>query len=105
MKFDYTDNMVTGIIDIIRGEKLGSGSSRMVYDFLPDENLVIKLESDYSFQNIIEWELWDRIKFTKHSEWFAPCHYISSNGKVLIQSKTLPVRLEELPKKIPVFFH
>lgn len=104
MEFEYTDNVMIGLCEIMRKRKLGQGAYRTVYEFGPDKTKVIKLEGNTSFQNIIEWETWNHVKYTKHAKWFAPVHSISANGKVLIQSRTKPLSRKKCPKKIPVFF-
>lgn len=78
--------------------------SRVVYDSLVLPNCVIKIEEESGFfQNIIEWETWNRVNYTEHSRWFAQCKWISSNGSVLIMERTRPASPTELPDRLPVF--
>jgi hypothetical protein len=54
-------------------DRIGYGMSREVWssDLIPD--CVVKTESNAgSFQNIIEWETWNRVKGTEFEKWFAP---------------------------------
>ncbi len=88
------------------GAEIGRGSARTVSNcrLLPD--VVIKAEfAAHSFQNIMEWEIWDRVQSVKHaSGWFAPCVQISPCGLYLLQRKTEPIRFGELPEMIPAYF-
>lgn len=84
--------------------QIGLGMSRSVWssEVLPDS--VIKVEdSACNFQNVLEWETWQRVKWTDHAKWFAPCEWISPNGSVLIMKKTTPAPADKYPPKLPVF--
>lgn len=88
-----------------RGDFLGNGVSRHVYTFGVDKSLVIKMEEEDNFQNILEWNVWNHVKGTDLAKWFAPVEYISPCGKVLLQKKTKPFRSDnQLPDRIPSFF-
>lgn len=85
-------------------ERIGGGMSREVYSskLLPD--CVVKIEQPGGFfQNIVEWETWQRVKYTEHSRWFAECKWISPNGSVLIMERTRPAAPSERPDSLPVF--
>ena len=87
---------------LIIGKKIGQGQYRQVYEYLPDPKLVIKFGThDTNFSNIHEWSIWNSIKDTKMSKWFAPVLKISDYGAVLIMVRTTP--LIKLPAKIPNF--
>lgn len=89
--------------NLLCDDKIGYGASREVYSsrVLPD--CVIKVETGIGkFQNILEWETWDRVSQTEFAKWFAPCEWISPNGVILIMKKTLPAH--KYPDKIPAFF-
>ena len=90
---------------LIVGEKIGSGMSRDVYEYLPNKKYVIKVEN-YSnqFQNVLEYEIWNNIRWLpKHvSQWFAPCGSISPNGIFLLQERTREP--SKYPEKVPYFF-
>lgn len=86
------------------GDRIGYGMSRQVFDspMLPD--CVIKVEKDsHRFQNVIEWETWQRVRDTAASRWFAACHWISPNGRVLIMEKTERPDPDAYPEKMPAF--
>ena len=89
------------------GERLGGGAGRDVYAFGLDEEYVIKFEGrDQSFQNIAEWQLWNKAVNTDNHDiikWLAPCDRISPSGRVLIQKRTKPLKPEKFPKRIPSF--
>jgi len=83
---------------------LGRGMSRTVYGskLLPDS--VIKTEDvAQKFQNVIEWETWQRVVDTPLSRWFAECQWISSDGTVLIMERTRQPRADEFPPEVPHF--
>lgn len=85
------------------GEKIGQGVGREVYEWLPDASLVAKVELDgKSFQNTMEWELWNNVAYKKDvGRWFAPCVDISLSGIILLQKKTTPA--QRYPDKLPSF--
>jgi hypothetical protein len=91
------------VFHLLCNNQIGKGMSRDVYDSKLLLDSVVKIE-DYSgqFQNIIEWETWQRVKDTDYAKWFAPCEWISPNGSVLIQKKTQ--QAHKYPDKMPVFF-
>jgi hypothetical protein len=90
--------------NLLCDEKIGDGMSRTVFTskLLPD--CVIKVEKDgHFFQNIIEWETWQRVRHTVSSRWFAECKWISPNGAVLIMERTRPPAASQFPDRMPVF--
>ena len=98
--------MATDLYSLVTGRLLGVGLSRIVFEYAPDPELVIKFETTGNdFNNVIEWDVWDNVKYDKKlSKWFAPCHFISPCGAILIQQKTTPIPKENMPKKIPRLF-
>lgn len=91
--------------DMILGDWIASGSHRGVFQHATDKTCIIKLEKEYhQFYNVIEWEVWNRVKDTEYAKWFAPCVAISNNGRFLIQKKTKKVEMKKLPRKILHFF-
>lgn len=89
---------------LLCGDLLGHGMSRVVYAnrLLPD--CVVKVEEGAGqFQNIIEWETWQRVRDTPFSRWFAACRWISANGSVLVMERTRPASPGEFPEKMPAF--
>lgn len=86
-------------------EKLGEGQYRSVYalEHMPDH--VLKVEKhEGCFANVKEWDVWtDCREAPNWVEWLAPCLAISGKGRFLIQERTKPVVMEQLPKKIPAF--
>lgn len=79
--------------------------TREVFRFGPDENFAIKFENGNGhWQNVLEWEVWSRVKYTKLAKWFAPCHRISHNGRILIQAYAEPLAAIALPAEVPAFF-
>lgn len=90
--------------DLLCDKELGRGMSRQVFSskLLPD--CVIKIEDTAGhFQNVVEWETWQRVKDTEFSRWFAECRWISGNGSILIMERTRPPAPQEFPEKMPAF--
>jgi len=87
------------------GDLLGRGISRHVFTYRLDDRLVIKFENEDSFQNTYEWQVWNHVKMTALSKWFAPVERISPCGRILIQRRTKPLENDrKLPSQIPAFF-
>lgn len=86
------------------GDKIAHGMSREVFACRIDPKCVVKCEDTAGhFQNIIEWETWQRVKDTPYSRWFAECKWISPSGCVLIMERTRPASPSEFPDRVPVF--
>lgn len=89
--------------NLLCNDKIGSGIARVVYDSVLLPDCVIKVEqAPHSFQNIIEWQVWQHVSETEHSKWFAQCRHISPCGRILVMEKTRPAL--EFPEKIPAYF-
>lgn len=85
-------------------ERIGYGMSRDVFSSRLLPGYVIKVEKDpHRFQNIMEWETWQRVRDTKASRWFAACEWISHNGRVLIMERTERPAPDAYPKLMPAF--
>lgn len=102
----FRNPMAREALGLLCGDRLGDGLSREVFRYGPDENYVIKFEPDAShFQNVAEWQLWDRIQYVeKHNKWFAPCLRISHCGRILIQRYAEPIAAIALPAEVPSYF-
>lgn len=86
------------------GAKIGEGAARKVYHCRTNVNYVVKIETRaQSFQNIAEFETWEWVQSGPLAKWFAPCEFISPCGLILMQRKVEPVRIAELPKRLPSF--
>lgn len=88
------------------GDKLGGGITREVYRCKFNPDWVLKFECKSSrFQNVFEWHTWKESQDEESiRKWLAPCHHISDNGNVLIQSYAAPVPADfKLPKQMPSF--
>jgi hypothetical protein len=87
------------------GDLLGEGSARKVYVARLNDAYVIKIETKGgSFQNVSEWEVWDWCqKDNAIAKWLAPCQFISNCGSVLVQRRVEPLRVRELPARLPAF--
>lgn len=102
----FTTTLSRDLYNIVCGKKIGSGIGRKVFTNRLDPTTVIKIETrGGSFQNIMEWEVWDYVKGSKAiSAWFAPCVAISPSGLVLVQKRTAPARERDFPRRVPKCF-
>ena len=99
--------IVVGLINMVIGDYIGSGTFRDVYQHSINDGYVVKLQREYENSNIIEFEVWCSVKDSPYSKWFAPCRWISENGKVLFQEKVEPITEKNkhlIPEQIPYFF-
>lgn len=91
------------------GPKIGSGVSRDVYECRFDPSLVVKVERNGSFDNVVEWKVWQELSHDDDlKKWLAPCVGISPAGRVLVMKRTAKVTAAELElamPKVPRFFH
>ena len=93
------------LIELAVGKPMGEGISRKVYEWLPDPTLVAKVECRrQSFANIEEYHVWQAVEETKAAEWFAPVVQLAGHGSILLQRRTKPVTMDQLPARIPSFF-
>ena len=91
--------------NLLCGEKIGYGMSRTVFECKLLPGCVVKVEtSPRMFQNVIEYETWEIVKYLPASKWFAECKWISPNGKILIQERTRPPAPQEFTEKVPIWF-
>ena len=90
----------------ICGNKIGEGQFRDVYEYNLDKRYVVKIQRDLSsFNNIVEWEIWCNVMYSEYKKHFAPCLWMSSNGRIMIQRKTSPITDKRpAPKDVPYFF-
>lgn len=92
------------LLALVCGEYLGAGIHREVYEYAPNPEFVIKLETaSASFANAREWLIWERVSqwSCKTQDWFAPCFRISPRGDWLIQARTMPLNGENMPERVP----
>jgi hypothetical protein len=84
---------------------ISSGQDRTVWEWLPDKRLVAKVElGARAFQNVFEYETWQRVKDTKWARWFAPVETIGPSGVMLLMRRTAPAQPTDYPRKVPRFF-
>jgi hypothetical protein len=89
---------------LVKGDLIGKGAHREVYQHRQCVNLVVKVEEGAkSFANAIEWDTWVHAN-PELREWLCPCVDISPAGAVLIMQKAEPLRESELPERIPALF-
>jgi hypothetical protein len=98
-----TNGMTEEFFNLVCGDLLGEGYSRLVYSCKLDPSVVIKVEKLYTeFCNVTEWQFWSRWGQTKGvGQWLAPCTAISSCGRFLVQKRA--EKLTTVPTKLPTF--
>lgn len=99
--------IVVGIMDMVVGDYIGSGTFRDVYQHNINKDYVVKLQREEHNSNVIEFEIWCNVSETPYAKWFAPVRWISDNGKVLFQEKVEPITEKNqhlIPDNIPYFF-
>lgn len=105
---DILVNRIAGIevLDIMLGDLIARGSTRYVFEHRFDKKKVIKIDLSDHNGNVLEWDIWGRVKYVRAiNKWFAPCHQISKCGRVLIMDRAVSLNgVEKLPAKIPAFF-
>lgn len=90
-------------MNMLLGAPLGNGSSRRVYvnDLNPSQ--VVKVEQDAeAFQNVMEWQIWQEAQRSKIADWFAPCRFISPDGRLLVMDRT--TQPGAFPERVPAIF-
>lgn len=99
---EFDSTLARDLFNMIAGDHLGGGIAREVFVHGQDSDLVLKIETESrSFQNVLEWEAWQRLRDTEHAKWFAPCVSISSCGLILVQKRTMPAL--HYPDTLPAF--
>jgi hypothetical protein len=92
--------------NLLCDEVIYHGMSREVWSSALFPDCVVKVEDRAAFfQNVIEWETWQRVKDTWLARWFAPCRWISPNGSILVMERTRPAADRDYPAKMPVFLN
>lgn len=103
--FRHDSGIPYELLVLLCDRRLGHGMTREVFQLYTDPTKVIKFELESGhFQNVAEFTLWRSIEHTKFAKWFAPCHYISHCGRILIQSYAEPLAAIALPAEVPAFF-
>lgn len=93
--------------EMLLGEQIGFGRNRKVYVNALNPKTVVKVEDSEErdmFQNVVEWRLWCTVQYTKFAQYFAPCLYISPNGRIMIMRRTDALSSVDYPKTLPKFF-
>lgn len=87
----------------LKGDKLGEGAFRKVYNYLPDPTIVIKVAKGRGgiMHNVLEYNNWQDLE-DYIPKWLAPVTYLSEDCRYLLQVKCEPVY--KLPKKLPYLF-
>jgi hypothetical protein len=94
--------------NLLCGRKIGEGIHRTVYACRIDPKMVVKVEHDTDWfvgSNAKEYANWEfNSEYKKVSNWLAPCAWISPNGRVMLQHRTQPMAIYNMPKSVPAFF-
>lgn len=93
--------------NLLCGELLGEGIHRRVFKCRLRDDLVVKVEHEddwRKFANASEMRFWcDNEHYKKVSDWLAPCEYLSPDGRILLQRKTIPITKGAMPTHVPSF--
>lgn len=92
---------------VSRGEMIGEGMSRRVYEINLTESVVLKVAKDSKGiqDNRDEYRIWQIVSdYDEESKWFAPSLLLSECGEFLIQARTEKPKESILGNNIPVFF-
>lgn len=94
--------------NLLCGEKIGEGIHRTVFECRIRADLVVKVESEINyryFANVLEMRFWNDHETDKRvAPWLAPCEYLSSDGRILLQRKAFPITdTAVLPRQVPSF--
>lgn len=92
------------MVDLVCGGQIGSGVYRTVFECRLNSSWVVKHDSRDNHSNIFEHALWRELAETELGQWLAPVEFVSADGFWLIQHRTEPARLSDLPDKIPSIF-
>lgn len=98
---DLPDTVVRDMVQGMAGKKIGQGASRAVFEWIPDPKLVLKIEIAATFQNVMEWEVYDYLSGTEWAKYLARPVFIGSYGSVLLMQKTQPLNDSQLPRLLP----
>jgi len=89
--------------NFILGDLLGYGISRYVFDYKPDDKYVIKIDLSNYNANVIEFNVWKDVEYTKHAKWFAPIKHMSPCGRILLQEKCIIENIDKYPNELPEY--
>lgn len=105
LEYGRDTDLILAFMDIVCGEYIASGSSRDVYECTTNKKWVVKIQKQKSnYENILEWTAWLSMRYSIWEKWFAPCRYVSDNGRILIQDRVKPLTDKTRPKEVPAFF-
>jgi hypothetical protein len=101
----FSNTISNDLFALVAGKIVDIGSTREVFRDSRDTNHVLKFETGAQrFQNVMEWETWQVVKWTPQKFWFAPCADISPNGSILVMKYCRDMEDDELPEELPAFF-
>lgn len=100
--------IATDAFNLLCGRKLGSGIHRDVFECKLRPELVVKVETETNyrdFANVREMKFWnDYQHMPAVKKWLAPCHFLSPDGRILLQERVQPIlREEDVPEMLPAF--
>lgn len=92
------------LVNLVCGEQIGRGAYRTVFEYRLNPAWVVKHDTRDNNSNVFEHATWHELADTPLGNWLAPVEWISKDGYWIIQSKTEPIRRDELPSKVPAIF-
>jgi len=95
---------------LLCGEKIGEGSSRMVFECRLRRDLVVKVEKECNwraFDNVKELTNWEDAKNRPAlKKWLAPIEFASPDCRILLMHRAEPLPISyKLPDKMPAFLN
>lgn len=99
-----TDIQSEDLLNLFCGDKLGEGCYRTVFAHQFDAKQVIKKDNMRNFSNVNEFQMWQELEETPLAKWLAPCYGLSGYGVWLLQARTEPLQLAQLPAEVPAIF-
>lgn len=102
----HEDIIAEDMFNTLTGALIGAGQYRSVYIHRWRDDLVVKVEFGALLHghNFSEWKNWTDYRDDKVvGPWLARLHWISANGRIVVQDRTSPIRSSEVPAKVPKF--
>lgn len=77
-----------------KGELLGSGGSREVYECKLNPKWVVKIAKNLRKRvaNKREWRVWEELRNTEDARYLAPCVAMAMDGSWLLQMRAVPTK-------------
>lgn len=101
---NLNDEQSSDLFNLLCGRMIGEGQYRKVFECHVLPGCVVKQDTRANFSNISEWELWTECEKSPLAKWLAPVLWLSPAGLWLIQKRTSPLTVRDLPARVPAIF-